>query len=112
MKSINIKFVNKKNKLSTVSNFRSEDSDFDIINFFTQCVNTLEEVKDFKRLIFKHGKTYDHNVLNVDIYNKTITITTVADDIIDIPKDFLQEMINDWENFLKNKKAFTKEYFI
>jgi len=112
MKKVNANFIYKQGKQSLISDFRGLDSDVDIMNLLSQCVNTLDEIKELKRLVFEHNKVYDHNILSVCIHDKNIKIITVADDNIEVPKKLFVQMINDWEIFLKHKKDFKKEYFI
>ena len=112
MKIIKVSFIKKNNKFTTLSSLKDENDDFDIIGILLNCIDTIEKIKEFKRLLFIHGKTYDHDILNVNIDNKAVTISVVSGDSIKLPKKFIYELVNDWEKSLKNKKEFEKEYYL
>ena len=116
MKNLIVNFIYKNNKRPiAIVECRDEYEDFYYsIQALFDFLDTPYKIKEMKRLVFIHNKTYDDNEFHISVLNDTITINLVGD-CINIPKKLFKEIINDWEMFLKNKKnrrGFTKEYFI
>ena len=113
MKSLTVNFVYKNSKRPrAIVAYRDEYEDFCYnIQALFDFLDTPYKIKEMKRLVFIHNKTYDDNEFHISASHNTITIDIVGD-CIDIPKKLFQEIINDWDIFLKNKREFTKEYFI